>query len=303
MGDEEVSSSTTSTDEEPWVEFLHRTPPYSFLCQVDLSFMEDNFNLYGLRQVIPHFSVALSMILDTVDDEEDIQASDYFTEAVTLYGLIHSRFILTARGMTAMTQKFENEEFGTCPRALCYDSPVLPVGFHDEPFKSAARVFCPRCRDAFKPPIASLAQLDGAFFGASFPHLLLMQKPHLAPQAPSIPYEPRVYGFKVYDGRFDVPQMGMSEASLTKQVDKARKEQARANGKLASQEGVPQSRTKLFASDDEGDSKQQEREEHDASARSKPATKKASPSRKTGRPASSGKNGSKGNKKRKTASK
>ena len=264
------------------------------------------------------------------DNEDDVQSSDYFTEAVTLYGLIHSRFILTARGMTAMVsslspplqrlickttsgcvlricipiqaEKFENEEFGTCPRALCYDSPVLPVGFHDEPFKSTAKVYCPRCQDAFKPPLASLGQLDGAFFGASFPHLLLMQKPHLVPEAPSIPYEPRVYGFKVYDGRFDVPQMGMSEDTLTKQVDKARQEQAKANGKLASQEGVPQSSTKLFESQEEDSSKKAQNNEIDAPTQNKSATRKSSSSKKTGRSAASDKNASRGRKRRKTSS-
>ncbi len=32
--------------------------------QVDREFIEDNFNLYGLRAMVPHYNEALDMILD-----------------------------------------------------------------------------------------------------------------------------------------------------------------------------------------------------------------------------------------------
>jgi hypothetical protein len=32
--------------------------------QVDREFIEDNFNLYGLRALVPHYNEALDMILD-----------------------------------------------------------------------------------------------------------------------------------------------------------------------------------------------------------------------------------------------
>ena len=34
------------------------------IVQVDREFIEDNFNLYGLRALVPHYNEALDMILD-----------------------------------------------------------------------------------------------------------------------------------------------------------------------------------------------------------------------------------------------
>ena len=36
----------------------------SFFLQVDREFIEDSFNLYGLRALVPHYNEALDMILD-----------------------------------------------------------------------------------------------------------------------------------------------------------------------------------------------------------------------------------------------
>ncbi len=39
--------------------------------------------------------------------------------------------------------------------------------------------------------------VDGAFFGTTFPHLLLMSYPGMRPQQPPDRYVPRVFGFKL----------------------------------------------------------------------------------------------------------
>ena len=39
--------------------------------------------------------------------------------------------------------------------------------------------------------------MDGAFFGTTFPHLLLMTYPSIRPQRQPEQYVPRVFGFKL----------------------------------------------------------------------------------------------------------
>jgi casein kinase II subunit beta len=92
------------------------------LCEVDKPFIEDSFNLFGIKQFIPgDFNRAMAAIVDKdgkrfcrkilgvgsdwwilftavdeVETEEEQQAS------ALLYGLIHARFIITNNGLQAM---------------------------------------------------------------------------------------------------------------------------------------------------------------------------------------------------------
>ena len=65
--------------------------------------------------------------------------------AELLYGLIHARFIITPRGLSAMLDKYKNTHFGRCPRAFCQGQPVLPVGQSDVPRMHTSKVFCAKC--------------------------------------------------------------------------------------------------------------------------------------------------------------
>ena len=61
------------------------------------------------------------------------------------------------------------------------------------------RIFCPRCEDVFWPQ-SRHKYIDGAFFGTTFPHLLLLTYPQLRPDrhAPAQKYTPKVFGFKIH---------------------------------------------------------------------------------------------------------
>lgn len=73
-------------------------------CEVERSYIEDGFNLYGLRACVSNFSDCLDLILDRIgpDDSDD---SHLTQSACALYGLIHARYIITAHGLDAMYNK------------------------------------------------------------------------------------------------------------------------------------------------------------------------------------------------------
>ncbi|MBA0825742.1 hypothetical protein Goarm_010663, partial [Gossypium armourianum] len=71
--------------------------------------------------------------------------------AEMLYGLIHVRYILTSKGMSAMLEKYKNYDFGRCPRVCCCGQPCLPVGQSDIPRSSTVKIYCPKCEDIYYP--------------------------------------------------------------------------------------------------------------------------------------------------------
>merc|ERR1712151_744798 len=122
------------------------------------------------------------------------------TAAQMLYGLIHARFILTSRGMASMLDKYNAYIYGTCHLTKCeaVNQAVVPIGTSDLLRQSAAKVYCPACREIYHPRSSRLECLDGAYFGTSFAHLFFLTYQHLVPQAMPDPFVPRIYGFKIH---------------------------------------------------------------------------------------------------------
>ena len=218
---------------------LFRSSCMMWLPLTNLSFwfscFQDDFNLTGLSTMVPYYDYALDMVLDVEMPMEDSlteeQQEIVESAAEMLYGLIHARYIITNRGMHAMYEKYRMAHFGRCPHVFCQGQPVLPVGLSDLPRNYTVNVFCPRCHGLFFPKSTRQANIDGAYFGTTFPHLYLMTHPvrpafscHLmehkvnlllifchwllfyvcdvemqdmVPTKPTQAYQPRVYGFRV----------------------------------------------------------------------------------------------------------
>ncbi|PRQ18475.1 putative casein kinase II, regulatory subunit [Rosa chinensis] len=198
---EESDVSGSDGDDTSWISWFCNLRGNEFFCEVDDDYIQDDFNLCGLSSQVPYYDYALDLILDVESSHGDM-----FTEeqneliesaAEMLYGLIHVRYILTSKGMAAMLDKYKNYDFGRCPRVYCCGQPCLPVGQSDIPRSSTVKIYCPKCEDIYYPR-SKYQDIDGAYFGSTFPHLFLMTYGHLKPQKSSQSYVPRVFGFKLH---------------------------------------------------------------------------------------------------------
>jgi len=199
--EEESSEASASDEDSSWITWFCSLRGNEFFCQVEEDYIQDDFNLTGLR-VVPYYDYALDMILDVempMEDELTEEQQEIVESAAEmLYGLIHARYIVTNRGMHAMYEKYRTASFGRCPNVFCQGQPVLPVGLSDLPRNYTVNVFCPRCHGLFFPKSTRQANIDGAYFGTTFPHLCLMAHPEIVPVKPSQQYIPRIYGFKIH---------------------------------------------------------------------------------------------------------
>ena len=120
------STGTSSVADESWVNWYCNLNGHGVLCEVDRSFIEDSFNLFGLKQFVSKdFNKALATILDrngkvtsadwysftnivlkfiffVFTDSEPDDEMELDRSAALLYGLIHARYIITTNGLNAM---------------------------------------------------------------------------------------------------------------------------------------------------------------------------------------------------------
>jgi casein kinase II subunit beta len=126
---------------------------HEFFLEVPEDFIEDDFNLTGLSNLVLLYNEALDMILDLEIEPQPSQSQMTLIEssAEMLYGLIHQRFLLTKQGLLMMAERFRNSEFGVCPREGCGGAPVVPCGRSDLPSVDTVKMFCVRCCDLYHP--------------------------------------------------------------------------------------------------------------------------------------------------------
>ena len=186
-----------------WIKWFCDLEGHEFFCEIEEDYINDNFNLYGLKSLIPKYTEALSMILSpeapTSENFNDRDYLEIYQSALDLYGLIHARFIITTSGLNLMKEKYTNSGFGLCPRLLCKGQYVLPIGISDELSKTRVKIYCPKCEDVFYPKYRP--DIDGAYFGTSFPHMFLQAFPEMVPAESEVPYVPRLYGFRIFGQR------------------------------------------------------------------------------------------------------
>ena len=203
-----------------WISWFLSSKGNEYFCEVEEDYILDRFNLTGLNTEVANYSQALDLITDNLgvcgatprcfspltvfwptDDEiHDELRGTLDVQARLLYGLIHARWIVTARGLAKMVrlirftykiplhtnpiiqlEKYKRVDFGRCPRVLCQSQPLLPVGLTDVAYEKSVKLYCGRCEDIYSPKSSRHGSIDGAYFGTSFPHLLFMCYPALIP--------------------------------------------------------------------------------------------------------------------------
>lgn len=102
--------------------------------------------------------------------------------------------------MAKMYDKFKKSDFGHCPRVMCDNHPLLPVGLTDTPYQKGVKLFCGKCEDVYNPKLARHVYLDGAFFGTSFAPMFYQVYADCIPEK-SDKYVPKIFGFKVRNYR------------------------------------------------------------------------------------------------------
>ena len=202
LEESEGTPSDEGEEDQSWISWFVSLRGNSFFCEVDEDFIQDDFNLTGLQTAVPLFDFALDFILDVeipTDTLTEEQQEIVETAAEVLYGLIHARYILTQRGMQRMYEKYQEAEFGRCPRVHCQGQSCLPAGLSDQQRTYPVNIFCPRCQNLYYPRSTKQAGLDGAYFGTTFAHMFLLSFPELIPRKKrrEITYIPRIYGFKI----------------------------------------------------------------------------------------------------------
>ncbi|KIM62725.1 hypothetical protein SCLCIDRAFT_1214837 [Scleroderma citrinum Foug A] len=207
---EDVSSGSDSDYSNSWISWFLSSKGNEYFCEVDEDYILDRFNLTGLNNEVSNYSHALDLITDNLDDDiQDELRGSLDAQARLLYGLIHARWIVTARGLAKMLEKYRKVEFGRCPRVLCQSQPLLPVGLSDIPYEKSVKLYCGRCEDVYSPKSSRHGSIDGAYFGTSFPHLLFMVYPSLLP--------PKV-------GAVEAPQNRSQETEVNKRNRRTREE-------------------------------------------------------------------------------
>ena len=79
-----------------------------------------------------------------------------------------------------MFRKFLEGAFGNCPRALCDNQKCIPIGLSEKLRNSRVKIFCPKCDEVYMVQkaktgggVQTATNLDGSYFGASFPQIFL----------------------------------------------------------------------------------------------------------------------------------
>ncbi|NXV57014.1 CSK2B kinase, partial [Molothrus ater] len=186
----QTPGTMSSSEEVSWISWFCGLRGNEFFCEVDEDYIQDKFNLTGLNEQVPHYRQALDMILD-LEPGNGVWG---------LWGGVWGGVWGSHGGLwTPLTplcpppqlEKYQQGDFGYCPRVYCENQPMLPIGLSDIPGEAMVKLYCPKCMDVYTPKSSRHHHTDGAYFGTGFPHMLFMVHPEYRPKRPANQFVPR----------------------------------------------------------------------------------------------------------------
>ena len=180
-----------------WLEWFARLEGNEFLCEIDRDFITNKSNLIGIK-CEQYLDTLLSP--DAPNDATSLTEEylDTLQAVKEVYGKIHKRCIKTAKGLALIREKYLNGVYGTCPRILCDKQILLPIGLSEDEKFSRVKVYCPLCEEVYNTRHQGF-DIDGAYFGTSFPQAFLMAYPDLNPKLKEYKgYIPKLFGFRIF---------------------------------------------------------------------------------------------------------
>ena len=149
------------------------------------------------------FYFYLLLLGQDIPDSDDFNDPNYlnnYEAAMDLYGLIHSRFITSPKGLALMREKHMIGTFGVCPRVKWKRHYTMPIGSSYNLNESRVKIYCPKWQEVYIPKHGSI-DIDGAYFGPSFPFALIQAYPDIINGDGPEKFIPKLYGFKLFGMR------------------------------------------------------------------------------------------------------
>lgn len=184
----------------PNVEAVLKTKLGKYFVEIDTDYITDKFNLTGLPQEFADFEETWRVL---VSDRPFASGGNVgLNDLLSLYGLIHARFIMTSAGVHKMKRKIFAGEYGCCLRYFCRRQFLIPAALSCVFGEEGAVLYCPNCEDVYAVD-GAFGYLDGAFFGPSFAAFFVLSYPEsfLSMQqdaTKSLVYTPKIFGFRLY---------------------------------------------------------------------------------------------------------
>lgn len=203
---------------------------FNYLCDIPYSFYTDRFNYQGFEEIFDLNNFNQKTWASIVSLKRNADENWARIRARTIYGILHSRFILTFPGVEKLMKKIKSKVYGNCNNWRCFGGQILPIGTAKLPNKSKFRSFCSQCREI--QFIIGGAKIDGAFFGPDYIFYLYSVFPEFMSINTKTWFSVSFYGFKIQPDKKLVRFLEKKKNETTKKIETFNEREKTISGKL-----------------------------------------------------------------------